>query len=107
MLSKIPVIEYSTKDGKLTNGMLLYMYDVCAFYSGIIYCFLNNQLDILKKVGVKVNIEKTYYWKPDDIILTYESAQNEIVIKIFTLRHRFKVADNIIKLILFSVSLFL
>ena len=99
--SKIPVIEYSTKMESLLMACY-YICMMCAFYSGIIYCFLNNQLDILKKVGVKVNIEKTYYWKPDDIILTYESAQNEVVAKKYLhLRQRVKVADNIIKLVLF------
>lgn len=99
--SKIPVIEYSTKMESLLMTCY-YICMMCAFYSGIIFCFLNNQLDILKKVGVKVNIEKTYYWKPDDIILTFESAQNEVVAKKYLhLRQRVKVADNIIKLVLF------
>ena len=68
----------------------------------IIFCILNNQLNILNKLGVKVNIEKTYYWKPDDIRLTFESAQNEIVAKKYLhLRQNIKMADNIIKVVLF------
>ena len=99
--SKIPVIEYSTKMENLLMTCY-YICMMCAFYSGIIFCILNNQLNILNKLGVKVNIEKTYYWKPDDIRLTFESAQNEIVAKKYLhLRQNIKMADNIIKVVLF------
>ena len=99
--SKIPVIEHSTK---MENLLMLCYYTcmMCAFYSGIIFVFLNNELAILKKFGVKINIEKSYSWKPDKVKITYRSVENEIVAKKYLhLRQKTKIIDNIIKIILF------
>ena len=99
--SKIPVIEYPTRMENLLMSCY-YTCMVCALYSGIIFCFLNNELSILKKLGVKVNVEKTYYWKPDKIKLTFKSVDNETVAKKYLdLRKKVKVADNVIKITLF------
>lgn len=99
--SKIPVIEYPTRMENLLMSCY-YTCMVCASYSGIIFCFLNNELSILKKLGVKVNVEKTYYWKPDKIKLTFKSVNNETVAKKYLdLRQKVKVADNVIKITLF------
>jgi hypothetical protein len=99
--SKIPVIEYSTK----MENLLMACYYTCmiaAFYSGIFYCILNNELQILQKLGIKINIEKEYFWKPDNIKLIYNSNNNEIVAKKYLhLRSIFKKMDNIIKTVLF------
>ena len=99
--SKIPVIEYPTRMENLLMSCY-YTCMVCALYSGIIYCFLNNELKILEKLGIKVNIEKEYYWKPDKIKLTFRSEDNEIVAKKYiNLRNKIKTFDNIIKIVLF------
>ena len=99
--SKIPVIEYSTK----MENLLMACYYTCmiaAFYSGIFYCILNNELQILQKLGIKINIEKEDFWKPDNIKLIYNSNNNEIVAKKYLhLRSIFKKMDNIIKTVLF------
>jgi hypothetical protein len=99
--SKIPVIEYSTKMENLLMSCY-YTCMICALYSGLIFCFLNNEIRLLRALGIKVNIEKTYFWKPDKVKLTFKSSQNETVAKKYLdLRQKVKLVDNVIKTILF------
>tara|TARA_B100000795_G_scaffold225443_1_gene181173 strand:- start:798 stop:1970 length:1173 start_codon:yes stop_codon:yes gene_type:complete len=95
---KNPVIEYPTK---MENILMTcyYVCIICAFYSGIIFCILTNELSILEKFGIKKYIKKNYNIKPINTNLVYYFNNNETVDKkYFNFRRKIKLVDNIIKI---------
>jgi hypothetical protein len=95
--SKNPVIEYPTK---MENILMTcyYVCIICAFYSGILFCILNNELFILEKLGVKRNIKKDYKIKPKNTKIIYNFKDNELVDKKYLhFRKKIKMLDNLIK----------
>jgi len=98
--SKNPVIENSTKLEDLVMTCY-YICILCAFYSGIMFCILNNKLAVLERLGVSRNIGRNYNYKPKGSILTYPYGEHEIVGKKYLgFRKRLKIADNVIKILI-------
>ena len=78
-----------------------YVCMLCAIYSGIIFCILNNELDILEKYGVERNIKRKYNIKPKNTKIVYSFGKNEMVGKKYlNFRKKVKIVDFIIKVVL-------
>ena len=75
--SQIPVIEYSTKMEEIL--MICYICMICAMYSGILFCILNNELLFLERLGIRRNINRTYRIKPKNSNIVYYYGQHEFV----------------------------
>ena len=98
--SQIPVIEYATKMEDILM-LCYYICMLCAIYSGIIFCILNNELDILEKYGVERNIKRKYNIKPKNTKIVYSFGENEMVGKKYlNFRKKVKIVDFIIKVVL-------
>jgi nicotinic acetylcholine receptor, invertebrate len=98
--SQIPVIRYSTKMEELLM-VCYYICMLCAIYSGLFFCILNNELKILEKFGVRSNIKRNYKIKPHNTDVIYFYKEHEIVGKKYLdFRKKIKILDNLIKSIL-------
>lgn len=98
--SQIPVIEYATKMEDILM-LCYYVCMLCAIYSGIIFCILNNELDILEKYGVERDIKRNYNIKPKNTKIVYFFGKNEMVGKKYlNFRRKVKIVDFIIKVVL-------
>ena len=98
--SQIPVIEYATKMEDILM-LCYYVCMLCAIYSGIIFCILNNELDILEKYGVERDIKRKYNIKPKNTKIVYFFGKNEMVGKKYlNFRKKVKIVDFIIKVVL-------
>jgi hypothetical protein len=83
-----------------------YVCMICAIYSGILFCILNNELLILDRLGIKKDIKRSYKIKPKNSNIIYYYGEHEMVGKKYLgFREKMKIIDNIIKIGL-TVSFF-
>tara|TARA_Y100000389_G_C17299750_1_gene432325 strand:+ start:88 stop:510 length:423 start_codon:yes stop_codon:yes gene_type:complete len=104
--SQIPVIEYATKMEDILM-VCYYICMLCAIYSGILFCILNNELEILEKYGVERDIKRKYKIKPKNTEVVYFFRENEMVGKKYlNFRRKMKIVDFLIKVILANCFLY-
>ena len=95
--SQIPVIEYSTKMEEILM-LCYYVCMICAIYSGILFCILNNELLILERLGIKRDIRRMYKIVPNNSKIIYFTGEHEMVGKKYLgFRRKLKILDNLIK----------
>ena len=104
--SQIPVIEYTTKMEEILM-ICYYVCMICAIYSGILFCILNNELIILERLGIKRNINRNYKIQPKNSSIVYFYGKHEMVGKKYLgFRRKMKMIDNLFKILLTISFLF-